>query len=179
MMGTRQNTMLAICAALSLAFAWPCAASDRYVRASVDEAGHLRILTSDGRTITIPKEGEQVGFEQIAISPDGASVGWVGLRENCCTSYPIPTRLVIYTAGKSRTFKGIDLPVFRWAFKAGGRQVAFHQDTVHGGYGEHYEWLEIASGRLIAAYSPRRGPDNHPLPNQVVPRWVKELNAKR
>ena len=50
----------------------------RYVSAAVDSAGELRIVAADGRTVTIRKEGEQPGFKQIAISPAGDAVGWVG-----------------------------------------------------------------------------------------------------
>jgi hypothetical protein len=48
-------------AALLLALL-PAVAADRYVRATVDEDGQLRILTSDGRTIEPMKEPEQAGF---------------------------------------------------------------------------------------------------------------------
>ena len=120
-----------------------------------------------------------MGFDKIEISPDGASVGWVALYPNCCTSYPIPLKLVIYSSGKLRTFTGLGLPVWQWHFAAGGKQVAFYQETVHGGLGIHYELCDVASGRRIATYGPTIGPDNHPLENQKPPpKWVAELVAK-
>jgi hypothetical protein len=166
-------------AALIITFAYPCAAAERYLRASIDEAGHLRILTRDGRTITIPKEGDQVGFAQIAISPDSRSIGWVGLQPNCCTSYPIPMQLVVYRSGARRTFNGSGLPVWRWVFTASGNRVAFHQETVHGGLAPHYELRDVATGQLVEEYDPVVGSDNQPLPKQTVPRWVKVLVADR
>jgi hypothetical protein len=156
-----------------------CAAVDRYVGASVDETGQLRILTSDGRALVLAKEAEQVGFDRIAISQDGHAVGWVALYPNCCTSYPIPMRLVIYSAGERRVFTGNGLPVWQWDFIAAGEQVAFEQETVHGSLGTHYELRDVATGRLIAEFTPTVGPDNQSLPNQNVPKWVAELNAKR
>jgi hypothetical protein len=147
--GVRKAGLLA-CAGLLWAVVQPSTAADRYVRASVDESGRLRIETAGGRIITVAKERDESGFTQIAVSPDGDAVGWVGHRVNCCTSYDIPTRLVIYRAGGQRTFRGHDLPVWAWAFTGGGKQMIFYQQTVHGGLGTHYEWRDITSGRLIA-----------------------------
>jgi hypothetical protein len=166
-----------LCAAL-VTVASPGVAADRYIRAVVNEAGALRIVTSDGRAIVLPKEPEQVEFGEIAISPDGGSVGWVALFPNCCTSYPIPLKLVVYSAGKLRAFTGSGLPVWRWHFTGGGRQVAFEQETVHGGLGVHYELRDIASGRRVAEWGPTIGPDNQPLANQKPPKWASDLDAK-
>jgi hypothetical protein len=160
-----------------MAFAWPSAAADRYVGVSVDNLGQLRIVTSDGRTITIPKKDAQVGFEQIVISADGASIGWLELDTYCCTSYPIPMRLVVYATAQRRTFTGSGLPIWRWSFTDGGKHIAFHQETVHGGLGIHYELREVSTGTLTAEFNPAVGADNQPLPNQDVPQWVKDLNA--
>src|SRR5262245_16461538 len=102
--------------AIVVAVASPSFAADRYVRASIDEGGALRILTSDGRTVVPSKEPEQVGFDKVAISPDGSAVGWLALFPNCCTSYPIPLKLVGYSAGKQRTFTGFGLPGWQWPF---------------------------------------------------------------
>jgi len=44
--------------AASMTLASSVLAEDRYVRAAVDEAGTLRIVTSDGRTIVQTKEPE-------------------------------------------------------------------------------------------------------------------------
>ena len=40
---------------------------------------------------------------------------------------------------------------------AGGKQVAFEQETVHGGMGIHYELRDVATGNLIAAFDPAPG----------------------
>lgn len=154
-------------------------AGDRYVSAAVDPAGDLAVATGSGKTVVLRKQAEQVGFDQIIIAEDRASVGWVVLQTNCCTSYPIPSRLVILSAGRQRTFEGNGLPVWQWQFFNGGTRFAFRQETVHGGLGIHYELRDVPSGRLLAEYCPEVGPDNQPLPNQTVPSWVAELDAKR
>jgi hypothetical protein len=157
----------------------PASAADRYVRASVDKAGRLRIETATGRVIGIAKARNESGFDQIAISPDGAAVGWTGLRVNCCTSYDIPTRLTVLKAGKRHRFEGAHLPVWHWVFAGGGTQVIFHQATVHGSLGIHYEWRDIETGRLVTEWEPAIDMAGHALPNQTPPAWVTEFDQKK
>lgn len=154
-------------------------AAETYVRATVDEDGQLRVLTAGGQTIEPKKELGQLGFTKPQISPNGGAVGWLAEYPNCCTSYPIALKLMIYTNGSVRTFTGTGLPVWRWGFQAGGTQFAFQQETVHGGLGVHYELRDIATGQLLAEYDPGVGPDNRPLPLQNVPKWVADLDASR
>jgi hypothetical protein len=154
-------------------------AADIYVSAVVDDQGVLRILTKGGREIVPTKEPEQVGFSKPQISEDGRVVGWLAEFPNCCTSYPIPLKLVIYSNDRVQTLTGNGLAVSRWAFQAGGKRVAFEQETVHAGLGVHYELRDVATGRLIAEYDPKIGPDNQALPDQHVPQWVQQLDSKR
>jgi hypothetical protein len=171
--------------AILVSIAVHASAQDRYVRAAVDNDGALQIVTAAGKVVVlklapeIESVGKQVGYDDIHISPDGRAVGWLALFPNCCTSYPIPLALVIYSNGVKRSYSGTGLPVWRWAFQADGKRVAFEQETVHGGFGIHYELHDLNSGRLVASYEPAIGPDNQPLPNQHGPMWVEELEAKR
>jgi len=148
------------------------AAAETYVQAVVNPGGQLRILTKHRREIVPKKEPEQVGFDMVRISPDGHVVGWLALYPNCCTSYPIPLALVIYASGKLRAFTGSGLPVWRWRFEAEGKQVAFEQETVHGGLGIHYELHDVSTGRLLAKYDP----DPNSGANSKPPKWVAELD---
>ena len=175
----RARGSAALAAAVLLLAASTSAASERYVRAAVDDAGALRIVTTEGRSIDMPKQQDQVDWDEIALSPDGRSVGWLALYPNNATSYPIPLKLMIYRAGKLRAFTGNDLPVWRWHFTAGGRRIAFEQETVHGRSGVHYELRGVGDGRLIAEYSPNVGPDDQPDPNAKRPEWVVELDAEK
>ncbi len=153
-------------------FAAP-AVAETYTQAKVDPSGDLRILTKDGREIIPKKEPDQVAFDKVEVSPDGHAVGWLALFPNCCTSYPIPLKLVIYANGKLRTFTGSGLPVWRWCFEAGGKQLAFEQETVHGGMGIHYELHDVRTGRLLSKYDPNSEASGKP------PKWVAELNSKK
>jgi TonB family protein len=153
---------------------------ETYVRALIDKSGQLLILNSDAKETVMQKDSEQVGFDKIAISEDGHSVGWLTLYPNPGTSYPIPLTLKIYSNGDLHEFTGGGLPIFDWHFTAGGKQVACESETLHGGFGIHYELREVATGRLIAEYSPEYGPDNRLLEIQKnVPKWVEELDEKR
>ena len=156
-----------------LALASVAAAAETYVHATVDQRGHLRIVTTDHRAIVSKKDLGQVGFAMAAIAPDRRTVGWLALYPSCCTSYPIPLQLVLYASGKRRTFTGNGLPVWRWCFAAGGTQVAFKQETVHGGGGVHDELREVATERFIAAYNP-----NPDVPGDP-PRWVADVDVQR
>ena len=172
---------VAVLAIATLALASPsslsAARADRYVSATIDAQGQLRIRTKDGREIAPTKEKEQVGFSHAQVSADGQAVGWLADFPNCCTSYPIPLKLVIYSSGRVQTFAGHSLPIFRWMFRDRGRRVAFEQETVHGGLAITYELWDLASNRKIASYSPQYDRDNHLIPDQRGPQWVQELDA--
>ena len=144
-------------------------AAQAYASATVDSNHAVRIRTSDHRTVVLAPDSDQVGVDQVAISPDRRAVGWLALYPNCCTSYPIPLVLEVYARGAVHAFRGIDLPVWRWAFEAGGTQVSLYQETVHGGFGAHYELRDVQSGGLLARYEPS---DSTPAPP-----WVVRLRA--
>ena len=100
-----RNVTAATCAIFTLA-AVLAAAQGRYVRAEENENHELVITTSGGERIVMGKsdrkwaDQEQTAFRNIAISRDGAAVGWVAYYPNCCTSYPVPIFVEVYTAGK-------------------------------------------------------------------------------
>ena len=159
-----------LCTAAVVLVAACAAAEETYEEVSVDPAGVLRIVTSEGRTIAPEPEQDQVGYSQVLIAPDRRAIGWLALFPNCCTSYPIPLKLVLYAGeGRSQVFTGNGLPVWRWAFSEDARRVAFRQQTVHGGSGLHYELREVSSGRLIAEYDPDTTSSTLP------PAWIRPV----
>ena len=56
----------------------PSSNAERYESVRVDDAGQLHILTTGGREIIPRKDGDQVGFEDAAVSPDKKAVAWEG-----------------------------------------------------------------------------------------------------
>jgi hypothetical protein len=155
--------------------------AETYESADIDANGNLRIVTSDHRTITVPKTatpsagealGTQTAFEKPVLSDDRRAVAAPALFGNCCTSYDIPLQLVVYSRGRTHRFEG-GLAIFDWHFADGGRRVVFSQQTVHFTCSVHWELRDIASERLLAAVDIPETCGQVPDPPRVsVPRWV-------
>jgi hypothetical protein len=143
-----------------------------YRRAELERGGQLRLTTSTGRAIRPPKDSDQVAFAQIAISPDRQAVGWLALYPNCCTTYPVPLKLVVLMAGTARTFGDNELPIWRWSFSANGRRVAFVQAPAHGAGIGHYELRDIRSGREVSSFDAIPDTSDAPV---GLPRWARVL----
>lgn len=167
--------LLALCG-----FSAQLTASERYLDAAID-GDSVRIRTEDGRSFVAPAEpalpdiGAPVGLEQIRVAPDRRAVGWLVQYPNCCTAYPIPLTLVVYADGVRRTYRGSERPIWRWRFLAGGNQIAFHQETTHGGLGRHDELRDVRSGDLIETFDWPVGPDNQPVEDAALPSWAQSL----
>jgi hypothetical protein len=123
-----------------------------YSRADIDTTGHIHIITSKGREIRAPRDSGQLGADRIAISPDSTAVGWLALYKNCCTTYPIPMKLVLLVAGKQRTISSGGLPIWEWKFTEDTRYVVIRQAPVHGDAPQHFELRDVKSGRLVDSY---------------------------
>src|SRR5215211_1283461 len=145
----RKSTVLIVF--VGLALGTQTSSAQRTVRrADIDSMGQLRIVLSDYSVILPPKDSDQVAFEQVALSADHRIVGWVALYPNCCTTYPVPLRLVLLQARGGRTVIGNELPIWQWAFAADGRSVVIRQAPIHGAAPMYYERRDIRSGRVIA-----------------------------
>jgi len=140
-----------------------------YSRADIDANGQLHIITSTGREIRPAGDSGQAGFDHVAISPDGRAVGWLALFPNCCTTYPVPLKLIVLVAGKRRTFSGNGLPVWEWKFSEDGRYVAIRQAPVHGDAPQHYELRDVKNGRLVDSFEAGSKRSRSPPP------WVRIL----
>lgn len=161
-------------AVLFLALVSAAAATDIYVETVIDPSGQLRITTKRKREIVPKKEPEQTAFYDAQIAPDGRAVGWLALYSNWSTPYPVALKLVVQAGESKRAFAGNGLPISRWCFWAGGKQVAFEQETVHGGMGVHYELRDVETGELADKYDPDANPDSVTKP----PKWVVVLDAR-
>lgn len=145
-------------------------AQTSYRRAVVDSEGQLRLTTTTGRTIVPPKDSGQVAFDEAAISLDHRRVGWLALYPNCCTTYPVPLKLVVRTAERGHTFEGNGLPIWQWAFLADGKRVAYRQAPVHGAAPAHYELYDLETGHLVSTF------DVAADSGGAVPRWVQAVS---
>jgi hypothetical protein len=153
---------------------------ETYQSAAIDANGDLAILTTNGLTVTVRKEGEQTSFSVPVLSSSKAAVGAQAMFPNCCTSYDIPLQLVVYAAGKVHRFTGGNLPIFQWAFVDGGERIAYGQEPVHFGCETHYELRDIESERLIEAVDVPQPCGLIPDPKPVrIPPWVADVTSKK
>jgi hypothetical protein len=149
------------------------AAMDLYVETAIDPSGQLRITTKRRREIVPKRESGQVRFDDARISPDGRAVGWLASYADAGGSSPLPLKLVVLFNGEQRSFTGSGLPISGWSFWAGGKQVAFKQETLHGGMGLRYELRDVATGELADKYDP----DSNPASITKPPRWVVVVDS--
>jgi len=145
-------------------------AADMYVGARW-EADAVVVTTRDHRQVVVAKDADQVGLDRVVVSSDHSAVGWLAMYPNCCTSYPIPLKLMVYSGGRLRVLSPNELPIWYWSFRNGAREVCYQQETVHGGFGVRYELREVATGKLLARFEPGHGGSK--------PAWAKELDASR
>jgi len=153
------------------------AEAQRFVRAEENPQRDLVITTSSGQQILIgrsdqkPDGEQQVGFSDIAISPDGQAVGWTALFPNCCTSYPIPMLVEVYNAGRRRTFDPAIAP-WHWCFVDGVEKIAALSTTVHGPQNEIIELWDIPTGKKLEDFTWMEG-ESYPR----APAWVVNIHA--
>lgn len=155
-------------------------AQERYVRAEENENRDLVITTSGGQRVVVaksdrtwPGDEKQVGFGDIAISDDGSAVGWVAYYGNCCTSYPIPILVEVYTSGKRHTFDPAIAP-WHWCFVDGSASIAATSSTVHGPQHEVIELWDVATGTKSGSFT---WLDGESYPN--APAWVVAVRGTR
>jgi hypothetical protein len=129
------------------------------------------IVTTDRRTVVVPKEGEQSSFSKPILSAARTAVG-AQARFN-----DLPLQLIIYARGIAHRFTG-GFPIFQWHFADGGTRVAFGQEPAHFGCSIHYELRDVDSERLIdSADIPQLCGQ---IPDPVIPKapkWVDDLHA--
>lgn len=149
-----------------------------YVKATIDDQKQLHLERADGVSVAAPLDpvpydefhGTQVAFGDPKIAHDGGTVGWLGLYDNCCQSYPIPLTFVLFKEGKiARTIRA-GLPIWRWDFIQGTRQVVFATAPTHGDFGIHYELHDTTSGKLLAEH--HQDSDENPA---NLPKWARSL----
>src|SRR5262245_62715246 len=173
-MATTRNVALVVGIAL-VAGTDTASAQQTYRRADIDSTGQLRILLSTGHVLRPPKDSDQVSFDQVALSADHRIVGWVADYPNCCTSYPIPLKLVLLRTGGARTVIHNGRPIWQWAFAANGRSVVIRQAPVHGAGPVNYELRDIRTGRVIATVQT----EADSTPSTAFPQWVRPVLPPR
>ena len=140
--------VLVSCCAL-LAFV-PRSSAQDISRAYCGKDGKAHLVYRDDSVKTLRSEPKQVGCQDIVVTADGRTVGWSVLVENCCTSYPIPTSIVVYS-GNRRTIISVGQMVWEWRFIDAGKRVAVLSGPVHGEAAEA-NLYDAHSGKTVATW---------------------------
>jgi hypothetical protein len=153
-------------------------AAETYTSATINADSTTLTIQSRHGAIKAPYSlPDQQGFRDATISSDGQMVGWLAETANCCTSYPLPTALVIYRNGMIiRTFEDTP-PIFDWTFVPAQRAVAYRQQWAHGASPGLYSLHRIADGKQLGEFTcfPKdQFPDlpEHDATDEPVPDWV-------
>ena len=163
--------------AVTLTTSSAVAAQQRYVRAEENQNHELVITTSTGERVVLAKSHDRIAnedqeeFGQIAISTDRTAVGWLAYFPNCCTSYPIPTRVEVYSGGQRRSFSPA-IVAWDWCFVDGSARIAAVSTTVHGPQNQILELWDVASGRKLESFT---WMEDGKYPR--APAWVNAIRA--
>ncbi len=128
---SRMSRQFVVFASALLTLIAPIGTAQEVSRAYCGEDGKVRIRYRGGATLTAPTEPKQVGCDHVTVASDSRTVGWSVLVQNCCTSYSIPTTIVVYCKGR-RTVISPGQMVWEWRFFKQGKRVAVLSGPVHG-----------------------------------------------
>jgi len=109
----------------------PMAVGQKVSRAYAGTDGRAHVVYANGVDNAMAPEPQQVGCSNVSTAMNGRSVGWSVLVENCCTSYPIPISIVVYT-GKKKAVISPGQMVWEWQFIGNGDRIAVLSGPVHG-----------------------------------------------
>jgi hypothetical protein len=132
----------------------------------VGKDGLIHLVDSSGKDIAMPKEQDQVDVSEPKLAEDKQTAGWLIHQDNCCTSYSIPTGLLIYRAGK-KLHLGDGLMIYDWSFIDSGAKVAMSTGTVHGMESRHLLLYNAHSGRQLEEWNGKL--------DEAPPSWAKDL----
>jgi hypothetical protein len=135
----------------------------------LSSSGTVHIVRRDGSDAEISKQEGEVGCSEPIISDDRKSVAWVvDYDTGLPSSSPAAGMLVIYRIrGPVLRLGGMPI-IWKWPFLAGGKQVAFYTNTLHGDLAPHFELRDIPTGRLLGKW-------NGPL-DEKSPAWTDSLD---
>lgn len=135
--------------------------------AYLDSRSGVHILYSDGAQVQPRKEKGQASCESLKVAEDKETVGWLVDFENDGTSYAL-TLIVFRDKKVLQRFGDSEVDVIEdWQFRAGGKQVAFVTNALHGGGRAHYELHDVEKGTLLAKW-------DGPL-SERSPAWTRGL----
>jgi hypothetical protein len=142
------------------------ASGQTVARAYADNDGKAHVAFANGVDKIIKPQPEQVGCADVSVADDGRTVGWSVLVQNCCTSYPISTSIVVYKDGHQHVITTRQM-IWKWRFIERGSQIAVLSGPVHEGASEArlYDW----HGKQLASW------DGSHIPPAWAENWQQEF----
>jgi len=161
--------------AQAIIFAWLAlvAAADagqaqKFLRIYVGSDQRVHLIDGVRRDIAMAKEPGQRAVSGPKVSADGGTAGWFVEEDNCCTTYPIVTRLVVRTARVKRVLSN-GFMLYDWCF-VDNTKVVVSSGTVHSMTGEFLDLYDAASGKRLQQM--RRDP------HADRPEWARCLSNR-
>ena len=154
---------------LSLADCWLLEAQTKtafFTKLYAGADGLAHLVSASGVDRAINKQPGQVAVESLQLSPDRRAAGWLVEVANCCTSYPIPTSLVIHTTDSKHVIAD-GLMIYDWKFVENGRAIAISSGTVHGMTIRRLTLYSVRSGKVLQHWEGNL--------NATPPSWAKSL----
>lgn len=142
------------------------ATAQAVTRAYVGKDGNAHVVFSNARDTIVPPEPNQVGCTEPEIAKDKRTVAWAVLVENCCTSYPVATALVVFRDRKKVVLSTGQM-VYEWRFVDGGTRLAVLSGPVHGSAAAAYLY-EASNGNLADRWDGRG----------KAPAWARRWNGE-
>lgn len=130
-----------------------------------NDSGNVHVVDSSGKDTIPSKLRDQVSCSSAKISADKTTAGWLVNYENCCTSYPIPTTLALYRAGKVIQTISPGRSIYDWRFWKSD-QVALSSGPVHGG-AVQMGLYDVRTGKLLKEWAVEE--------KRTPPDWAKGL----
>ncbi len=121
-------------------------------KAYVGTDGLVHIVDGQGKDRATKKEKQQVAVGAPVVSGDGMVAGWTVEEENCCTSYPIATSVVLMVGAGKKMTKRVVAPgqmVWDWCFVDEGNRVAVASGAVHGMVVPELHLYATATGQVL------------------------------
>ena len=109
------------------------------------------LLTARRRITSWPAKKAKWDAKNLRVAEDHKTVAWSVLYENCCTSYPIPLKIVIYRHGRLTRISSPQM-IWDWKFVSGGQQIAASFGPVHGD-ASGAELYDARTGKRLASWN--------------------------
>jgi hypothetical protein len=149
------------------------------------ETGPLHIVYGDGTEVvkklpplkaSTEKETafNAVGFSGVQLAEDRQTLGWTVNVENCCTSYSIPLRVVVFRHRQVLHEFDQGQMVWSWMFRQGGEQVAIVFGPTHGPEVGDYRLYDVLTGKLLSQVL---GDYDTQALKTNAPDWAKQLES--